>query len=88
MNITRAKFNELISDLLDKTKTCVQQALHDAGLKTSQIDKVILVGGSTRVPAVQDLVKNITGKEPFKGINPDECVAIGAAIQGLSLIHI
>ena len=82
MNITRAKVNELISDLLDKTKTCVQQALHDAGLKTSQIDKVILVGGSTRVPAVQDLVKNITGKEPFKGINPDECVAIGAAIQG------
>ena len=82
MNITRAKFNELISDLLDKTKTCVQQALHDAGLKTSQIDKVILVGGSTRVPAVQDLVKNITGKEPFKGINPDECVALGAAIQG------
>ena len=82
MNITRAKFNELISDLLDKTKTCVQQALHDAGLKTSKIDKVILVGGSTRVPAVQDLVKNITGKEPFKGINPDECVAIGAAIQG------
>ena len=82
MNITRAKFNELISDLLDKTKTCVQQALHDAGLKTSQIDKVILVGGSTRVPAVQDLVKNITCKEPFKGINPDECVAIGAAIQG------
>ena len=82
MNITRAKFNELISDLLDKTKTCVQQALHDAGLKTSQIDKVILVGGSSRVPAVQDLVKNITGKEPFKGINPDECVAIGAAIQG------
>ena len=82
MNITRAKFNELISDLLDKTKTCVQQALHDAGLKTSQIDKVILVGGSTRVPAVQDLVKNITGKEPFKGINPDECVAIGAALQG------
>ena len=82
MNITRAKFNELISDLLDKTKTCIQQALHDAGLKTSQIDKVILVGGSTRVPAVQDLVKNITGKEPFKGINPDECVAIGAAIQG------
>ena len=85
MNITRAKFNELISDLLDTTKTCVQQALHDAGLKTSQIDKVILVGGSTRVPAVQDLVKNITGKEPFKGINPDECVAIGASIQGGNL---
>ena len=82
MNITRAKFNELISDLLDKTKTCVQQALHDAGLKTSQIDKVILVGGSTRVPAVQDLVKNITGKENFKGINPEDRVAIVAAIQG------
>ncbi|MCH5278562.1 MAG: molecular chaperone DnaK [Christensenellaceae bacterium] len=82
INVTRAKFNELISDLLDKTKTCVQQAMRDAGLKNSQIDKVILVGGSTRVPAVQELVKNLTGKEPFKGINPDECVAIGAAIQG------
>ena len=82
MTITRAKFNELIADLLDKTKVCVQQALNDAGLKTSQIDKVILVGGSTRVPAVKELVKNLTGKEPFKGINPDECVAIGAAIQG------
>ena len=82
MTITRAKFNELIADLLDKTKVCVQQALNDAGLKTSQIDKVILVGASTRVPAVQELVKNLTGKEPFKGINPDECVAIGAAIQG------
>ena len=82
MTITRAKFNELIADLLDKTKVCVQQALNDAGLKTSQIDKVILVGGSTRVPALQELVKNLTGKEPFKGINPDECVAIGAAIQG------
>ena len=82
MTITRAKFNELTADLLDKTKGCVQQALNDAGLKTSQIDKVILVGGSTRVPAVQELVKNLTGKEPFKGINPDECVAIGAAIQG------
>ena len=81
MTITRAKFNELIADLLDKTKVCVQQALNDAGLKTSQIDKVILVGGSTRVPAVQELVKNLTGKEPFKGINPDECVAIGAALQ-------
>ena len=82
MTITRAKFNELIADLLDKTKVCVQQALNDACLKTSHIDKVILVGGSTRVPAVQELVKNLTGKEPFKGINPDECVAIGAAIQG------
>ena len=82
MNITRAKFNELIADLLDKTRVCVQQAMSDAGLKNSQIDKVILVGGSSRVPAVQELVKQITGKEPFKGINSDECVAIGAAIQG------
>lgn len=82
MTIARSKFNELISDLLDKTKTCVQQAMNDAGLKNSQIDKVILVGGSTRVPAVQELVKQLTGKDPFKGINPDECVAIGAAIQG------
>ena len=82
MTISRSKFNELISDLLDKTKVCVNQAMNDAGLKNSQIDKVILVGGSTRVPAVQELVKQLTGKEPFKGINPDECVAIGAAIQG------
>lgn len=82
MNIGRAKFNELISDLLDKTKDCVNQAMRDAGLNNSQVDKVILVGGSTRVPAVQELVKTLTGKEPFKGINPDECVAIGAAIQG------
>ena len=82
MNITRAKFNELIADLLDKTRVCVQQAMSDAGLKNSQIDKVILVGGSSRIPAVQEMVKKITGKEPFKGINPDECVAIGAAIQG------
>ena len=82
MNITRAKFNELIADLLDKTRVCVQQAMSDAGLKNSQIDKVILVGGSSRVPAVQEPVKQITGKEPFKGISPDECVAIGAGIQG------
>lgn len=82
MTISRSKFNELISDLLDKTKVCVNQAMNDAGLKNSQIDKVILVGGSTRVPAVQELVKQLTGKDPFKGINPDECVAIGAAIQG------
>ncbi|MBR3299052.1 MAG: molecular chaperone DnaK [Clostridia bacterium] len=82
MTITRAKFNELISDLLDKTKVCVQQAMRDAGLTNEKLDKVILVGGSTRVPAVQELVKNLTGKEPFKGINPDECVALGAAIQG------
>ncbi len=82
MTITRAKFNELISDLIDKTKACVQKAMQDAGLNNSQIDKVILVGGSSRIPCVQDMVRTITGKEPFKGINPDECVAIGAAIQG------
>ena len=82
ITITRAKFNELIADLIDKTRTCVQKAMQDAGLKPVQIDKVILVGGSSRIPAVQEMVKNITGKEPFKGINPDECVAIGAAIQG------
>ena len=82
MTITRAKFNELISDLVDKTKACVQKAMQDAGLNNSQIDKVILVGGSSRIPCVQEMVRTITGKEPFKGINPDECVAIGAAIQG------
>ena len=82
MTVTRAKFNELISDLVDKTKACVQKAMQDAGLTNSQIDKVILVGGSSRIPCVQEMVRTITGKEPFKGINPDECVAIGAAIQG------
>ena len=82
MDITRAKFNELIDDLIDKTRVCMENALRDAGLKASQLDKVILVGGSSRIPAVQELVKKVTGKEPFKGINPDECVAIGAAIQG------
>ena len=82
ITITRAKFNELTADLIDKTRVCVQKAMQDAGLKASQIDKVVLVGGSSRIPAVQEMVKNITGKEPFKGINPDECVAIGAAIQG------
>ncbi|OQB23323.1 MAG: Chaperone protein DnaK [Firmicutes bacterium ADurb.Bin182] len=81
MTLTRAKFNELISDLVEKTKDSVFHAMKDAGLTNSQIDKVILVGGSTRVPAVQDMVKAVTGKDPFKGINPDECVAIGAAIQ-------
>ena len=81
MTVTRAKFNELTSDLVDKTKDCVYQSLKDAGLKKEQVDKVILVGGSTRIPAVQDMVKSVTGREPFKGINPDECVAIGAAIQ-------
>ncbi len=82
ITVTRAKFNEMISDLIDKTKDCMNIAMKDAGLTNAQIDKVILVGGSTRVPAVQELVKKVTGKEPFKGINPDECVAIGAAIQG------
>lgn len=80
--LTRAKFNELTADLVDKTVGPMKQALSDAGLSASQIDKVLLVGGSTRIPAVQEAVKNFTGKEPFKGINPDECVAIGAAIQG------
>ena len=82
MTISRAKFNDLISDLIDKTRICVEKAMTDAGLTTAQIDKVILVGGSSRIPAVQEMVKKITGKEPFKGINPYECVAIGAAIQG------
>ncbi|HQQ89402.1 MAG TPA: molecular chaperone DnaK, partial [Oscillospiraceae bacterium] len=82
MNITRAKFNELTADLVEKTMGPVHKALADAGLKFSDIDKVLLVGGSTRIPAVQDAVKKVTGKDPFKGINPDECVAVGAAIQG------
>ena len=81
MTLTRAKFNDMTADLIDKTKDCIHIAMKDAGLTNAQIDKVILVGGSTRIPAVQDAVKNITGKEPFKGINPDECVAMGAAIQ-------
>ncbi len=80
--LTRAKFNEITADLVDKTVGPMKQALSDANLSASQIDKVLLVGGSTRIPAVQEAVKNFTGKEPFKGINPDECVAIGAAIQG------
>lgn len=79
--LTRAKFNELTADLVEATITPAKQVLSDAGLTVSQIDKVLLVGGSTRIPAVQDAVKNFIGKEPFKGINPDECVAIGAAIQ-------
>ncbi|MDR0896918.1 MAG: Hsp70 family protein, partial [Oscillospiraceae bacterium] len=82
MTLTRAKFDELTRDLVDNTIKPMQQALKDAGLTAAQIDKVILVGGSTRIPAVQDAVKRITGKDPFKGINPDECVAVGAAIQG------
>ena len=82
INLSRAKFDELTHDLVEKTRKPVEDALHDAGLSASDIDKVLLVGGSTRVPAVQELVKKIIGKEPQKDINPDESVAIGAAIQG------
>jgi len=82
VTITRAKFDELTADLVEKTIQPLNQTLRDAGLSVGQIDKVILVGGSTRIPAVQSAVQRATGKEPFKGINPDECVAIGAAIQG------
>ena len=82
MNLSRAKFDELTRTLVERTATPVQTALRDAGLTASELTKVLLVGGSTRIPAVQDKVKQLTGKEPFKGINPDECVAIGASIQG------
>ncbi len=82
VTISRAKFNELTADLVERTMKPVRQALSDAGLKPSDLNKVLLVGGSTRIPAVQEAVKGITGKEGFKGINPDECVAVGAAIQG------
>jgi molecular chaperone DnaK len=82
MNITRAKFNEITHDLVDRTIEPIKLALKDADLSINDVDKILLVGGSTRIPAVQEAVKNFTGKEPSKGINPDECVAIGAAIQG------
>lgn len=82
VTLTRAKFDELTSDLVDATMGPVKTALADAGLKATELDKILLVGGSTRIPAVQEAVKKITGKDPFKGINPDECVAIGASIQG------
>ncbi len=82
LTLTRAKFNELTSDLVEKTMGPVRQALKDSGLQISEIDKVLMVGGSSRIPAVQEAVKKLIGKEPFKGINPDECVAIGAALQG------
>ena len=82
VTITRAKFNELTHHLVEKTMVPVRQALSDAGLSPAELSKVLLVGGSTRIPAVQEAVKSYTGKEPFKGINPDECVAVGAAIQG------
>ena len=86
LTLSRAKFDDLTADLVEKTIVPSRQALQDAGLSAGDIDKVILVGGSTRIPAVQDAVKKLTGKEPFKGINPDECVAIGAAIQGGVLV--
>jgi len=82
VTLSRAKFNELTADLVERTLKPVRQAMSDAGLKASDLNKVLLVGGSTRIPAVQEAVKNITGNEGFKGINPDECVALGAAIQG------
>jgi len=82
LTLTRAKFNELTADLVEKTMDPVRRAMSDAGLKPADLEKVLLVGGSTRIPAVQEAVRNYTGKEPFKGINPDECVAAGAAIQG------
>ena len=81
LTLTRAKFDELTSDLVEATMGPVRSALQDSGLQLGQIDKVLMVGGSSRIPAVQDAVKKLIGKEPFKGINPDECVAIGAAIQ-------
>ena len=82
VTLTRAKFNEMTADLVERTMKPVRQAMSDAGLSASDLHKVLLVGGSTRIPAVQEAVKSITGKEGFKGINPDECVAVGAAIQG------
>ena len=82
VNITRAKFDELTADLVEMTMGPVRQALSDSGLQASEIQKILLVGGSTRIPAVQEAVKKFIGQEPFKGINPDECVAVGAAIQG------
>ena len=82
MTLTRAKFNELTADLVEATMGPVRQAMSDSGLKASEINKVLMVGGSSRIPAVQEAVKKFTGVEPFKGINPDECVAIGASIQG------
>ena len=81
ITLTKAKFDELTADLVDRTITCIQNAMNDAGLSASQIDEVLLVGGSSRIPAVQDAVKKEMGKEPHKGINPDECVAVGAARQ-------
>src|SRR5690606_36931676 len=85
VTLTRAKFEELTRDLVEATMGPTRQALKDAGLEPHQVDKVILVGGSTRIPAVQEAIKNLTGKEPHKGVNPDEVVALGAAIQAAVL---
>ncbi len=82
LTLTRAKFNEMTADLVEKTMGPVRQAMSDSGLSMNEIDKILLVGGSTRIPAVQEAIKKFSGKEPFKGINPDECVAMGAALQG------
>ena len=81
ITLTKAKFDELTADLVARTLTCIRNAMNDAGLNASQIDEVLLVGGSSRIPAVQEAVKKEMGKEPNKGINPDECVAVGAARQ-------
>ena len=81
ITITRANFDELTADLVEKTMIPTRQAIDDSGLTPDKIDKILLIGGSTRIPAVQEAVKKYLGKEPFKGINPDECVAVGAAIQ-------
>ena len=80
--LTRAKFNEMTADLVEATMGPVRQAMQDSGLSMNDIDKILLVGGSTRIPAVQEAIQKFSGKEPFKGINPDECVAMGAALQG------
>lgn len=85
VNLTRAKFNEITKDLIDRTAEPVQRALNDAGLSASELDRVLLVGGSTRIPAVQEKVRALTGKEPSRNVNPDECVAMGAAILGSTL---
>lgn len=81
--VTRSEFNRMTADLVERTEGPVSQALNDAGIAASELGSVLLVGGSTRIPAVQDKVRSLTGKEPSSSINPDECVAVGAAIQGL-----
>src|SRR4029079_18917966 len=82
LKLTRAKFEQLVDDLLERSMGPVRQALSDAGLKPADIDEIVLVGGSTRVPKIQQLVKSFFGKDPHKGVNPDEVVAVGAAVQG------